>query len=272
MKRAFVTLSTLLVAALFAFAGMAAPKGDAPTVSSLRTLLEKELHWGISHQDVVDLYDNPGGYFDREYAPQIGKLQPGVQMSELESDRENRKANFGRAFTPFTDTPTGYDVTPLRSEYTYKNEEGLQPIFKDGKKRYYFYIKDRLWKIYDEIPLKADGPFGATFQSAVTKLNGLLGQPGRVRQGGASHDPELTTADWQDATTHLRLVDRSGERLVGMVLEDKATLNSLPMLRANKATDPFAIDPAIAAVTKGGVIDPNAAHGNADAGARGAKR
>ena len=52
-----------------AASGAAAPKGgggDAPNVSSLRTMLEKDLHWGLSHQEVTDAYNNPGGYFDRE--------------------------------------------------------------------------------------------------------------------------------------------------------------------------------------------------------------
>jgi hypothetical protein len=272
MKRAALTASILVAGALLAFAGIAAPpKGaaDPPTISSLRSMLEKELHWGMSHQEVIDVFNNVGGYFDREYAPQIGKLQPGVAMSQLEADRESRKANFGRSFALFLDTPTGYDLTPIHNEYTYRNEEGIEPIFKDGKKRYFFFIKDRLWKIYDEIPLKADGPLGGTFKDVVTKLSGLLGQPPRIRPSAAPKDPELTTADWQDATTHLRVLDRTSEHLVAVVLEDKATLNSLATLRANKPTDPFAIDPSISAVTKGGISDPNAAKAaaKADAGA-----
>jgi len=261
MKRAAITVAILVAGALLAFAGIAAPPkaGDPPTVSSLRTLLEKELHWGMSHQEVIDVYNNVGGYFDREYVPQLGKLQPGAAMSALEADREGRKASFARGYAIFADTPTGYDLTPLHNEYTYRNEEGVAPIFKDGKKRFYFFIKDRLWKVYDEIPLKAEGSLGASFQDAVNKLNGLLGQPARVRPGKGAGDPEMTTADWQDQTSHLRLVDRSGEHVVGVVLEDKATLNSLATLRANKAVDPFSIDPSIAALTKTGVTDPNAA-------------
>ena len=108
MKRAKgVTLAVVLfaggISVLVAASGAAAPPtgahgavGDAPTVSSLRTLLEKDLHWGLSHQEVTDAYNNPGGYFDREYAPQLGKLQPGVVMQQLEADRDSRKASFMR--------------------------------------------------------------------------------------------------------------------------------------------------------------------------------
>ncbi len=279
MKRAKgVTLAVVLltggISVLVAASGAAAPPsghgavGEAPTVSSVRTLLEKELHWGLSHQEVTDAYNNPGGYFDREYAPQLGKLQPGVMMQQLEADRDSRKASFMRSFSPFLDTPTGYDLTPLHGEYSYRNEEAIQPLFKDGKKRYFFYIRDKLWKVYDEIPLKADGPLGASYKEAVTKMDALLAVSGRSRQADANtHDPDSPTTDWQDAATHLRLVDRSGEHLVGVVLEDRATLNSLASLRKNKPTDFSAIDPSIAAVTKGGISDPSAARAKGDAGA-----
>ncbi len=285
MKRAQgIALASVLFAGgitTFVAAGMAAPPanppgisqprapgGDAPNVSSLKTLIEKDLHWGMSHQEVTDAYNNPGGYFDKEYAPQIGKLQPGVVMQQLESDRDGRKASFMRAYSPFLDTPTGYDLTPLRPEYSYRNEEAVQPIFKDGKKRFYFYIRDKLWKVYDEVPLKADGLLGATFQEAVTKLTALLAVAGR-HKAADSATQEPPTTDWQDATSHLRLVDRSGEHIVGVVIEERATLNSLASLRKNKPVDFSDIDPAISAVTKGGVSDPNAVRSKAaaDAGA-----
>lgn len=287
-----IALASLLFAGgitTFVAAGVAAPPappggfqakpagGDAPNVSSLKTLMEKELHWGMSHQEVTDAYNNPGGYFDREYAPQIGKLQPGVVMQQLEADRDGRKASFMRAYAPFLDTPTGYDLTPLHSEYSYRNEEAVQPLFKDGKKRYFFYIKDKLWKIYDEVPLKADGMLGSSYQEAVTRINGLLAVSGRHRAADpTTHDPESPTTDWQDATTHLRLIDRSGEHIVGVVLEERGTLNSLASLRKNKPTDFGTIDPSIAAVTKGGISDPNAVRSKVvDAGApttRGSRR
>jgi hypothetical protein len=270
MKRAILAAPVLAAGVVLAMTGFAAPRAsDAPMVGSLAPLMQKELQWGMSHKEVVDVYNKPVGLFDVEYAPLLARLQPGVQMDQLAADKDSRKANFERSYTEFSDSPTGYDVSALHAEYTYKNGEAIQKVFKDGKTRYFFYIRDHLWKTYDEIPLKGDAPLGKTFQEVVTKFNGLLGQPARMRPAGASQDLELTTADWQDGTTHLRVVDRSGEHLVGVVLEDKSTLNSLATLRANKPVDPFAIDPSISAVTKGGVSDPNAAKAMkaADAGA-----
>jgi hypothetical protein len=249
----------------------AASPGDAPTVSSLGTLMDREIRWGMNHAEVTDVYNKLNGLFDREYAPQLAKLQPGVDQQQLEADRDNRKANFERSYTPFNSgSPTGYDVTALHLEYTYNNSEAVQKLFKDGKNRFFFFIKDRLWKVYDEVPLRADGPLGSSFQEAVTKLNALFGVPGRIRAANSSQNLERTEADWQDGRSHLRAVDRTSEHLVGVVLEDKNTLVNLVALRSNKPADPFAIDPSIAALTKKGVSDPNAAHApvESDAGSK----
>ena len=265
MKRATsfaVAAAAGVVLAMTGAAAVAAPPkpsaADAPVVPTLAALHEKELRWGLTHMEVTDIYNVNGGLFDREYAPLIAHLQPGSEMQRLESDRDARKANFARNFAIFADSPSGFDVTPLHSEYTYNNDEGIQRVFKDGKNRSFFYIKDKLWKVYDEIPLKGDGPLGDSYQAAITKLNALLGAPGRVRAADPAHGVERTSTDWQDARSHLRADDRSGEHLVGVVLEDKRTLAVLASLRPNKATDPLAIDPSIAAVTKGGISDPNA--------------
>jgi hypothetical protein len=277
MKRALLA-AYLVVGALgagaLAIAAPPAPPADPPTVSSLSSLMEKELHWGMSHTDVTNAYNQLNGLFDKEYAPLLAKLQPGTQQQQLEADRDNRKANLERSLTDFSPgSPTGYDVTALHLEYTYGNGESIQKLFKDGKNRYFFYIKDRFWKMYDEVPLRADAPLGGSYQEAVTKLNGLLGVPARIRAADPAHGVERTESDWQDARSHLRAIDRSGEHIIGIVMVDKNTEMNLPSLRTYKAADPFALDPSVANITKNGVTDPNAARAAAaDAGTKGKGR
>ena len=231
----FVTLLSPMVV------GGAAPAvaADAPVVASLASLREKELKWGLSHADVTDLYNLPGALLDREYAPKIARLQPGVDMQQLESDRDSRKLNFQHSYSVFGDSPSGYDVTAIHSEYTYKNEEGIQRIFKDGRTRFFFYIKDRLWKLYDEVPLKAGSPARRVVPGRDREPERARGRPGsRQRAPDAAQNIERTTTDWQDASTHLRAIDRSGEHLVGIVLEDRSTLARLASLRVNKPRRP----------------------------------
>ncbi len=155
MKRAALAASTFVAGAMLAVTVVAAPPkgarpaGDAPTVQTLGGLERnmRELHWGMTHDEVTDAYNKPGGLYDQEYAPQLMRVQPGVAQQQLEADRDNRKVNLERSYARFLDTPTGYDVTSLKGEYTYRNEEAIQKIFKDGRQRYFFYIKDHLWKV-----------------------------------------------------------------------------------------------------------------------------
>lgn len=133
-------------------------------------------------------------------------------------------------------------------------------IERQGKKRYMFFINDRLWKIYDEVPLTDGGVLGKSYVEAVNTLNAKLGAQGRVQGVDAAKGIDATTVDWKDSSAHLRAVDRSNEHVVGVVVEDQGTLGNLASLRANKPVDPTAIDPSIAAVTKGeNRSDPNAA-------------
>ncbi|MGA2447102.1 MAG: hypothetical protein ABTD50_00325 [Polyangiaceae bacterium] len=266
LAAALVAVGVLLVATVRAAPKAGDLRGDSPSVASLAKMMEKELKWGMTRAEVIDLYNRTGGLIDREYSARLAKLQPGVDQQQVEADRDNRKVNFERSYTPFGDTPTGFDVTPIHSEYTYRNDEAVMRLFRDGKTRIFFFIKDRLWKLYDEVPLSSDGPLGASFQDAVAKLNALFSVAGRIRAANPAQALERTEADWQDQGSHLRAIDRSGEHIVGVVMEDKNTLQNLVSLRSHKAVDPFAIDPAIAAVTRGGISDPNAMHA-ADAGA-----
>jgi hypothetical protein len=225
---------------------------DPPSVGSLNGMLEKELKWGMTHAQVTEAYNGVQGFFEQEYAPLFARTQPGSKYENLRADLQNRKLAFAGSWTQFGENPTGYDSTPLKPEYTYKNNEGLMRAAFRGKTRYFFFIgqspNERLWKVYDEIPLKADGPLGATYQDAVAKIQSALNVAPRTQPG---------VADWQDTNHHLRIHDR-GANMVGVVLEERSTLNRLDSLRPNKAVDPFALDPTIAAITKRGVSDPNA--------------
>src|SRR5262249_4557383 len=155
-------------------------------------------------------------------------------QTALEAEREQTKAAFSRSFIEFKDTPTGYDTTAIRDEYTYKNKEALMWIQRQGKKRYFFFINDRLWKMYDEVPLSDGGPFGKAYREAVNTLNGQLNAQGRVQGADAAKGINATTVDWKDASTHLRAVDRSRDQVVGLVVEDTSTLSNLAALRPNK--------------------------------------
>ncbi len=239
------------------------PKGEAPSVNSLSTMQEGT-RWGMSHADLTKMFTQNGGVIWKDYDEKLSKARVGPEMTALEAEREQSKAAFARSYLEFKDTPTGYDATNLKGEYSYKNKEALMWIQREGKKRYFFFINDRLWKIYDEVPLSDGGPMGKTFLEAANIMNGKVGKQGRVQGVDPKKDILVPTVDWKDGTSHLRLVDHAPGS-VGVILEDNATLGQLASLRPNKMEDPTAIDPSITAVTGGqNRSDPNAA-ANAEA-------
>ncbi len=213
----------------------------------------------MSHADVTKMFTENGGVLWKDYDAKLTHARVGPEMTAIEAEREGAKQAFARSYVEFKDTPTGYDATGLRGEYTYKNREAIMSITREGKpKRYFFFINDRLWKIYDEVALSDGGPMGKSFLDAVNKMNAQLGAQGRIQAVDAQKGIAATTVDWKDGSSHLRVVDRAGEHLVAVAVEDNATLGNLASLRTNKSEDPTAIDPSITAVTKGGLSDPNA--------------
>jgi hypothetical protein len=245
--------------------------GEPPQVASL-AMFTDGIKWGISHAELTKQFTQTGGVIWKDYDEKLKKARVGPEQTALEAERERAKAAFTRSYIEFKDTPTGYDTTGIKGEYTYKNKEALMWIERQGKKRYFFFINDRLWKIYDEVPLADDGPMGKAFVDAVNKLNGELNAKGRVQQADPAKGINATTVDWKDGTSHLRAIDRSGEHLVGIVIEENATVANLASLRPNKMPDPTEVDPSVAAVTSGSNrSDPNAPSSTPAASASGKK-
>lgn len=270
MKRRLVVASVLLAGFGLSVPSLAAPPAqksnpaaapEAPTVTSL-AVLSDGFRWGVNHTEVTKAHNKVNGIIDREYNPILLKVQPGVRMQALEAERDTKKYNFANSFLEFKDTPVGYDTTGLKGEYSYKNRETMQVRTTDTKRRFFFYVgappSERLWKIYDEVKLAEGGPYGKTYQEAVQKMNAQLSVAGKARNADPDRGLFLPYTEWQDGTSHLRLVDRSSEGVVGVTLADKNTYKNIASLRPNTLDDPMAMDPSIALVTKGGVSDPNA--------------
>lgn len=232
--------------------------GDAPQVSSLNSFMDG-VKWGIGHAELTKLFTQTGGVIWKDYDERLQKARVGPEQAALEAERDQTKAAFGRSYIEFKDTPTGYDSTGIRGEYTYKNKESLMWVQRQGKKRYFFFINDRLWKMYDEVPLVDGGPLGKTFLEAVNTLNAQVNGQGRVQKADPAKGINANTVDWKDGSTHLRAVDRSESNTLGLVVEELSTVSNLAALRTNKLSDPNEIDPSITAVTGGtNRTDPNA--------------
>lgn len=244
-------------------------KGAAPNVATLASFMEG-LHWGMSHEELQKQMTQTGGIIWKDYDEKLQKARVGPEQTALEAEREQAKGAFGRSWTEFGATPTGFDTTGIKNEYTYRNKEALMWIERKGKTRYYFFINNKLWKMYDQYKL-ADGGMGASYQEAVAKINAQLNATGRFRQPDEKAGIDKPTTDWKDNQSHLRAIDRSGEGVVGVSIADQSVIANLAALRPNKPSDPNELDPSIIAVTKGRqASDPNAPASASASGKKGA--
>ncbi|MBX3233726.1 MAG: hypothetical protein KIT84_21505 [Labilithrix sp.] len=230
--------------------------GEAPQVPTLATFQEG-VQWGITHAELQKQFTQTGGVIWKDYDEKLAKARVGPEQTALEAERESVKGAFGRSYIEFGATPTGYDSTGLNKEYTYRNKESLMWLERKGKKRFYFFINDKLWKMYDEVPFQS-GLMGGSYQEAVAKINATLNASGRSLQPNPEKGIDKPTTDWKDGRSHLRAVDRTNEGMVGVAIEDLSVLSNLAALRPNKPSDPNELDPSIVAVTRGRP-DPNAA-------------
>ncbi|MEO8874833.1 MAG: hypothetical protein ABI461_04525 [Polyangiaceae bacterium] len=248
----------------------AAADPGAPMVSSLATMLEG-FNYSMTHGDVTHKYNDVGGIFDREYNPILQKMQPGTRMQAMEAERDKKKAAFGASFLEFGNSPLGFDTTGLVGEYSYKNHEYVQILRRDYGRRFFFYMgtapNDHFWKMYDEVRLCDGCAWGKTYVEAVQKMTAKLGVAGRPRKADLAKGYSRDYTEWQDAQTHLRVIDRSSEGDIGIAFSSRTMEANLPSLRSNHLDDPFAMDPSVAAATNGSLSDPNGINAVPDAGA-----
>jgi len=204
------------------------------------------LKWGLTLKETAKAIDT---MLDVEYKPIYQATSPGIKMKQLDGALLEEKNSFRRSRIDFGKIPVALDGTPLKGEYSYNNQESILKLNRKGETRYFFFIQDRLWKIIDEVELSEKGPYGKNFQDAAVKLTALYGAIGRVIPPNPDNQIFVTTVDWKDASTHVRLIERS-ETSAAIAYEDNATLNNIDALRANKPVVEDDIDPAVRAAAR----------------------
>jgi hypothetical protein len=246
-------------------------QGNAPTVKEALKLTPEGLQLGMTDKDLAEFYDK---VLDEDYKPLYKRVPIGPEMKALDAALSEQKSAFRRSVVDLS-VPTGMGSGPLKTEFNSIKGEMLMSLNRAGVTRYFFFAKDggmsaspsRTYKIYDTIPLKEGGELGATFQDAVTILSKRFGVGGRVLAADPAHGRENTVVDWQDATTRIRAIDRSDEKLVALVFENRAASDRLAAIRAQNKSDDGAVDPSIQAITRpGAIVDPNASAADAYTG------
>jgi len=224
----------------------AAPVGPA-TAKKPVDLGLPGVSWGQSVKQLSAAVDK---ILNEDYKPLYKKTSPGVAQRRLDAQLAEEKNAFRRSRIDFGKLPTGIDATPLRGEYSYLNKESMLTLSRGGETRYFFFIQDKLWKIIHEVKLAEGGPFGKNFPEAAVKLSTTFGAAGRIIPPNEDKGIFVTVVDWKDATTHVRLIERS-DTAAAIAYEESATLANIDNLRVNKPQQEDDIDPAVRAAIRG---------------------
>lgn len=241
-----------------------------PTLITKKVSTAHNVKWGMNAKEVAKAYDL---YFEKKFLPKYKVAGPGPERQMLDEELAGKKAELRRVIK-FGLTPTGIDNTPLKGEYTYNNGEALATVTLGAStKRHFFFIKEKLWKVYGERKLGPKSKLGNSFKQVVANMSKKLGAEPFLTPPDFAVGRLYATAEWTDGRTILRLVNREEAGVVGVVKIQQETFLRLAELRTNKAKDAGEIDAEIEMVTRKpekGPVDPNA--GAADAYVRGKRK
>jgi hypothetical protein len=234
-----------------------------PTPITKRLSTAHNVKWGMKPKEVAKAYDR---YFEKKFLPKYKSAGPGPERGMLDAELAAKKAELRRVIK-FGLTPTGIDNTPLKGEYTYNNGEALASV-SVGKstKRHFFFIKEKLWKVYGVRKLGPKSKLGKTFNEVVKNMSKKMGAEPFMTPPDFASGRLFATAEWTDGRTVLRLVNREEQGLVGVVKIHQDTLLRLAELRTNKVKDAGEVDKEIEMVTRKpdkGPLDPNSAAADA---------
>lgn len=224
---------------------------DPPNVKNQGgiALSPQGIRFQMTPEELATFYDK---IIEDDFKDLYKKAQPGPATTRLDAALAEAKAAFRASKVEFNNLPTGVDSTPLKGEYTYKNQEMMMKLTRKGTTRFFFFIRGKLWKIYDEIGLRENGPLGKDYEEAKKKYVDAFQVAGRNIDPDYSIGRIFTETDWQDPTTHLRVLDRSGFKIAAVVYEERSTVNMLSSLRTNKPAETDTVDPDIAALVRPG--------------------
>ncbi|MGE0326047.1 MAG: hypothetical protein AB7K71_04995 [Polyangiaceae bacterium] len=211
-------------------------------------LSPKGLRFGMSNEQIAKLYDK---VFEQEFVPLYKRVSPGPRMAALDAELENKKGRLRRSVIDFGKTATGIDETPLAGEYTYQNKESMSRItLRSGTTRHFFFFSDRLWKIYDERPLRKGSQLGKDFKTAVERLTKTMGVGPIMLEPNADEGRRFDEAVWMNDEIIIRLVNREFQNVVGLVYVSKDVQSNIASYRKHKKEDPTKLSKDIKMVTR----------------------
>ena len=106
------------------------------------------LQWGMSKADVVKLLK---AQIRAEFDQRIKVERDIMRQDAIYQEAKERAQRLGENFVVFEGAKSGWDVSPIASEFTRDNREAMLVVAGKGSRDMYFFIQGKLWKWYREL-------------------------------------------------------------------------------------------------------------------------
>lgn len=184
------------------------------------------LRWGMSKAALLALFKQR---IRADFDKQVKAERDIVRQDALYQEAKQRYERVREGFVSFDGRKTGWDVSPLATEFRHGSGEVLLVVNDTHAREHYFFINGRLWKWYRELKPSAWDGAGASYAQMEARLRDDLGagkpQKSRLADSG---EPWEGTA-FEDKQTRVTLFKRGAETC--LVYEERATLDQLAVLR-----------------------------------------
>ena len=183
-----------------------------------------DLRWGMSRRAVLITLKKQ---LRAEFEEKIRVEQDIVRQDALYEESRERFRAIKDGFVEFNGRKTGWDISPLAPEFRHGSHEAMLVVRGAGIRDHYFFINDRLWKWYREIPVAKSGGFDGMSELMAEQF----GRAQVVDRPRDEHSPAYASMSWDTRDTRVTVFDRGAETC--LVFEARKTLKHLAVLRRN---------------------------------------
>ena len=212
-------------------------------------LSPRGLKWRLSPAAVSNLYKR---VLDRQYLKLFRKVPAGSPRERaLEAELKDKKKLLMRRHLVLGNRVVGADPQIVQ-EYQYNNRESYTWLrLRSGKKRFFFFIKNGLYKVVDFHGLRPGGRYGGDYKEAVAIMTKRLGATPQVVESDYSKGQTFPEARWITANNIvIRLIDLSFHKKIGLAYVDGRVFKSRRKLANKGLKDESRIDTDVANATR----------------------
>ena len=176
-------------------------------VSPYAELLE-DLSWDIAHSTVVSSYEKR---IWKHFTDKKKEIEDTIEIERLRKRTVKDVAEMRGKYIEFKVGVQAYKVSIIEAEFKTGTGESMFRIDDSEAQRYYFFIHDKLWKIF--IAYNVSYVRGKAFltysKEMVAKFGKFTGHKTEIRRVGKQLEEVLSEVVWEDEEYRVRLVDRT---------------------------------------------------------------